>query len=82
MLTSFSPLGVFREWSELGGRAHAAEMISGDKCRVRDPEAANASGKFATGLLQTSLSDWIFRCLFSSVGDLKDAGVFVPFGLI
>ena len=44
MLTKFPPSWAFGEWPEVGGRAHTAEMVSGHRCRVRDPESREPLG--------------------------------------
>ena len=39
MLTKFAPFWALGKCPELDGRAHIPEMISGDRCRGRDPES-------------------------------------------
>lgn len=46
------------------------------------PRKPQDSGKFATALLQTNLSNQICGCLFYSVGNLEDDGTFVQYVLI
>ena len=79
MLTKFAPFWVLGKWPELDGRAHIPEMISGDRCRGRDPKSHKPLGSWP----QLGCKP-IFQIRFAdaSVPRWGDNGQFVQYVLI
>ena len=79
MLTKFAPFRVLGKWPELDGRAHIPEMISGDRCRGRDPESHKPLGSWP----QLGCKP-VFQIRFAdaSVPRWGDNGQFVQYVLI